>query len=150
MKRWMLGGVVAVAVGLGVAWAAGFTKPIPGYSQSVLAKGQTSGAGPGLVWHAFDVSGSRTGEPDLLAYNPSNGDYVLVVTDHPQFSGLNGTVPSPGDCYVLGRIEPGRVLTVADLDRDGRPDVFAYHPATGAITRWYFRHYGGCDTTDAF
>lgn len=150
MKRtlWMVMGAMLVA---GVVWAAGgFTKPIPGYSQAALAKGQTSAAGPGLVWHAFDVSGPRTGEPDLLAYNPATGDYVLVITDHPQFSGLNGSVPTPGDCFVLGRIEPRRTLTIADLDRDGRPDVFAYDAVTGAVTRWYSRSFGACDWTDAF
>lgn len=151
MKRRWTALVAAVVVMAGVAWAAGgFTKPIPGYSQQTLAQGQVSAAGPGLVWHAFDVSNARTGEPDLLAYNPVTGDYVLVITDHPQFSGLNGSVPRPGDCFVLGRIEPGRVLTIADLDRDQRPDVFAYSPATGAVTRWYFRSMGGCDWTDAF
>ena len=150
MRRWLVG-LVAAVVMAGVAWAAGgFTKPIPGYSPEAFAKGQMSWAGAGLVWHTFDVSGPRTGEPDLLAYNPATGDYVLVITDHPQFSGLNGTVPAPGDCFVVGRIEAGRVLTVADLDRDQRPDLFAYAPQTGAITRWYARSVGGCDWTDAF
>lgn len=145
-------GIVAAVVGLGVglAWAGGFTKPIPGYSQQTLARGQSSASGPGWVWHVFDVSAAATGEPDLLAYNPVTGDYVLVITDHPQFSGFNGSVPTPGDCFVVGRLDANRVLTIADLDRDHRPDVFAYSPTTGAITRWYFRSLGGCDWTDAF
>jgi len=125
--------------------------PIWAYAQPpVFAPGPQSVAGPGWTWHVFDVSGNRTSEPDLLAYRWDTGDYVLAITGHPQFSGVNGSVVAPGDCYLVGQLPLRRTLTVADLDRDGRPDLFTYDPVTGAITRFYFRSFGGCDWTDAF
>lgn len=136
-----------------------FTHTIPGPAPQGqhFVTGSSSNAGPGWVWHAFDVSGERTGEPDMLAYSPGSGAYVLVITDHYQVSGLNGATVAPGDCYVTGTLRSqtgqpitGAVLTIADLDRDGAPDIFAYTPTTGGVSRIYFRSFGGCDWTDAF
>lgn len=164
-SRWFRSLSLAVVCLLAVsmtAWAlAGFSRPIPGPSPAPSTQhfvaGSTSNAGPGWVWHVFDVSGPRTGEPDLLAYHPPSGTYVLIVTDHYQFSGQNGSVVAPGDCYVSGILRDpvgqpvlNAVLTVDDLDRNGDPDLLAYSPTTGAVTRLYFRSFGGCDWTDAF
>lgn len=152
-KRWMVTMMVTgvlVMASIAAAARGDFFRPIPGYTQEHFAAGDRSWAPPGLVWQVFDVSGTVTGEPDLLAYNPATGDYILAVTDHYQFSGPDGIWTTPGDCYVMGRFEPGLVLTVSDLDRNGQPDLFAYHPITGNITRYYFRNIGRCDWTTAF
>lgn len=165
MKRssvvgWVVGLVVALCLAVVTVGAVGgFYHPIPGSAPQGqhFVTGSTSNAGPGWVWYAFDVSGARTGEPDMLAYSPATGQYVLVITDHYQFSGYNGGTVAPGDCYVNGYLKntggqtvTGAVLTIEDLDRNGHPDIFAYTPATGAVNRIYFRSFGGCDWTDAF
>lgn len=161
--RWSRFGLLALLLLLVLsvtAWAVGgFTHPIPGFAPQGqhFMTGSSSNAGPGWVWHAFDVSGVLTGEPDKLAYSPGTGAYVLVITDHHQVNGLNGANVGPGDCYVTGTLRSstgqpitGAVLTIEDLDRDGAPDVFAYTPTTGGVSRIYFRSFGGCDWTDAF
>lgn len=163
LARWSRFGLLTMLLLLVLsvtAWAVGgFTHPIPGFAPQGqhFVTGSSSNAGPGWVWYAFDVSGPRTGEPDKLAYNPATGQYVLVITDHYQFSGFNGATVAPGDCWVNGyfrhtggQLVTGAVLTIEDLDRDGALDVFAYAPTTGAIARIYFRSFGGCDWTDAF
>lgn len=104
---------------------------------------------PGYVRYKADLGLINKGNDskDDIFYNPNTGDIIVGITNHPQFSGYNGEVLAPGDCW--GVINGG--IPHAQLVTDGNK-IILYQPHTG-LERTIVLNITlipGCDTTDAF
>jgi hypothetical protein len=82
-----------------------------------------------LAGHFTSTAGAQA-----FLYNPGSGpDALLDVTDSGE-----GLVTKLTSAPVAGRFEP----FVADLDRDGRDDIFWYAPGTAKDYVWFFEEDG--------
>jgi hypothetical protein len=77
-------------------------------------------------WDVYPADFDRDGRTDFLLYNPANGRAATVLTVLRDDDTL-------GFAYVEYAWSPGWSITVADLDGDGRSDVFVYDAISG---RW--------------
>lgn len=98
---------------------------------------------------------------DHIFYNPTDGTFVVGITNHPQVFGFNGEYIRPqgqprGDCWAsasTGMIG-ATTFKVADLDGDGlTQEVLLYRATDGKWVEFkidLLKFFPGCDTTDAF
>lgn len=90
---------------------------------------------------------------DDVFYNPTTGQLVVGITNHPQRSGWEGALFTPGDCYyVFNTHISGAKLTLVDKWGTGFKTIRLYRAHDGLVADILVTilDMPNCDTTDAF